>query len=878
MPMNKTIVTFLKSFLFILLFGFINVLAQNNKGKISGVVLDENDKPMLGVNVIVLGSTYGSSTNHLGEFIIKGVPAGEYKIKASFVGYKPEIKNVKVFAGKKVEIKFKLFPKSFNIGGITVTAKADLLPQDVESKTEISSGEIEHYQATNIGDVLDLVPGIQKTDNPGLDKTGQVAIRGDVDDPLSAFGTKVIIDGMPQSNNANLQFEALTGAKFGSNTMGRGVDLRAIPADNVQSITVVTGMPSVRYGDFTNGIIELRTKIGAKPNRLKIKQNPSTAEANLGGGFNLGGKKNALSYNINIARSQRDLRVVGDEYTRYTGQLVYSTLLFNDTWEANYKLGAQGINDEEEPKGDLLKTKNYNRGYSLSFNTWGKYTFDYSTSKIDYAAYVNYKKIDSHKSRLRTEYVITPEGDTVASYIGELDNKGVQWTAGGNFNYTNIFFTGDYIHKTLFGTSVQYDANTGDGIIIDTVFNYYGNSSKKRSYSYDDIPGLTQLSLYAEDKITGRLGVDFSLLLGFRYDMYNPQSFNFSGLWGDGDIVESKQGTYFNPRASLIMYLSKNDQVRINAGRTSKSPPLSRLYPPEDVMKWRNPVTGEVEYFRYNRWVPYLKGIQSDQIEISYDRKFANLVGVTLTGYYRERRNQPADVTHPVFKEINKTVYYVDKYNTSANIGKSFSKGIELKFRTVKIKPLNMNFTVVGSYSYFNNPGSGFVYDLYPDSALGQYANYRVPGVSVDTLIGWTYPKSGKWSDKLQINYYVKYTNRPLGLWVTLRAEQIFRERYQHYDLEPVDYDRLNSDELEIRKFREAIFVYPNKWLFSFSISKSLFAGAEVSFYVNNFLDDFAYYNYYSPITQREQQIKRNPDIFYGIEFSMIIDKLWRTK
>ncbi len=866
-------------FIFLILLIAQPTFSQSKKtqtGKIKGTITDIKNEPLLGVNVILLGTSLGAATNQEGKYVIKNIPTGEYKIKASFVGYNPEIKKIKIYAGKTVEVNFQLKEKSFNIGGITVTAKADLIPRDAESKTEISSAEIEHYQATNIGDVLDLVPGIQKSDNPGLDKTGQVAIRGDDADALSAFGTKVIIDGMPESNNANLQFESLTGAKFGGGTLGRGIDLRSIPADNVQSITVVTGLPSVRYGDFTNGIIELRTKIGAKPNRLKVKHNPSTTEANLGGGFNLGNSKNALSYNINVARSERDLRLTGDEFTRYTGQIVYSTLLFKNAWEANYKLSGQGISDEQEPKGDLMKTKNYNRGFGLSFNTWGKYVFDYSTSRIDYAAYVKYKKINSHKSRLRTEYVVTPEGDTVASYIGELDNKGVQWTTGGNFNYTDVFFTGDIIHKVLVGSEIQYDVNTGDGIIIDTVFNYYGYNSKRRSYSYDDIPGLTQLSFYAEDKITGHFLLDFSLLLGFRYDMYNPYAFNFSGLWGDGDLIKSRQGSYFNPRVSMILYTSRSNQIRITAGKSSKTPPLSTLYPPEEVMQWRNPVSGEVEYFRYNRWVPDLKGIKSFQSEISFDQKLWNRVGLTFSAYYRERTNQPASIIHPVFTTFDSTVYYVDQYSTSANIGKSFSRGLEFRIRTAKIKPLNINFTVVGSYNYNNYPGAGYVYDLYPNESWGQHPNYVVHSPQGDTLIGWTYPSQGKWSDKFQINYYLKYTNRQLGLWVTLRAEQIVRERFQYYNLEPVDYNLLTERELEVRKFKEAIFTYPNKWLLNFSISKSLFPGAEVSFYVNNFLDNPAYYRYYNVEVAKEIETKRNPDIYYGIEFSMIFDKFWR--
>ena len=328
------------------------------------------------------------------------------------------------------------------------------------------------------------------------------------------------------------------------------------------------------------------------------------------------------------------------------------------------------------------------------------------------------------------------------------------------------------------------------------------------------------------------------------------------------------------------MYLGRNSQIRLSAGRASKSPPMSMIYPPEDVMRWRSPADSLVHYFRLNRRVPNLKGYQNNQFEISFDKKFFKTVGATLSFYYRERVNQPSSVQIPYFTEANVNgedkVYYVDYYYKYANIGKSFSKGIELKVRTAKIKPLNMSFSVVGSYGYQNNPGAGYSYSVYPDTSLGQFPNYQVPGVSVDTVIGWQYPKSGRWSDKIQINYYARYTNKALGMWITLRAEQLFRERYQNYNLQPVDYDKLTAEGREIREYQESIISRPNKWLFNFVISKSLFKGAEISFYVNNFLDDPALYRYYNVSSQSTIEVSRNPDIYYGMEFSMLLDKVWR--
>jgi hypothetical protein len=62
--------------------------------------------------------------------------------------------------------------------------------------------------------------------------------------------------------------------------------------------------------------------------------------------------------------------------------------------------------------------------------------------------------------------------------------------------------------------------------------------------------------------------------------------------------------------------------------------------------------------------------------------------------------------------------------------------------------------------------------------------------------------------------------------------------------------------------------------LLNVNVSKSLFKGAEISFYVNNFLDDPAITRYMMSATEATETT-RNPPLFYGIEFSMIVDELF---
>ncbi|MBD3409177.1 MAG: TonB-dependent receptor plug domain-containing protein, partial [Ignavibacteriales bacterium] len=733
------------------------------------------------------------------------------------------------------------------------------------------------YQASSLKDVLELAPGVAKTDNPGLGKTSQAALRGDEDDALSAFGTLIVVDGAPVSNNANLQFERLTGSKFGGSNLGKGVDLRTIPADNIEEIEVITGLPSVKYGDLSSGIINIKSKIGASPTRLKVKSNPNTSEANLGGGYHVF-ENSSFSYNLNGAQAERDIRVTGDEYLRLTGDVTFNHA-FSETFIHHTKVNVQSVLDEEEPKGDAQQTRNYNRGFSVRFTNWGEFSPTELATHYDYNLYASYRRENTMKSRLvQSDLRVMPNGDTVSTYMGKVETRGVEWTIGGRFLGERVFYTGDFIHKTLFGVEPQYNVNTGEGVIFDTLYSYYGAASARRPYYFDDIPGQLLASAYVEDKITGKLGVDFSLTLGFRYEMYRPQSFNLSGLWGDGELVESQQGTFFNPRASLMFYFADYSQLRLSAGRSSKSPPMSRLYPPEEVYEWRNPVSGETMYLRYDQHSPNLQGYREELAEISYDHKFFDEIGLTLSAYYKERRGAPNDEPVPVFIEAVDSfgvsnVFYVDYYGMPQNIGKNFTRGLEFSIRTRKIEPLNMTFRIVGSYNYIDDPGAGVAYSANPDPSVGQYPNYVVPGVNVDTTIGWTYPSGGDWQERIQLNYYVSYTHPDLGLWVTLRAEQAVSERYQYYGKPPVDYSMMTPEQIVDYEFSKETKTRPSKWLFSFNVSKSLFEGAEASFYVNNFMDDPAVYRYWTTPTQQAEN-SRNPDLFYGVQFSMVVDRL----
>ena len=141
----------------------------------------------------------------------------------------------------------KLKSTTFEIGGIEVTAEKEFLPLTPETKSIIKSGETEHIQASSLNDIVKLIPGIEST-NPTLNYVEKASIRKG--DPI---GTSLIINGVPVTNNANLQ------VGIGYSTANSGIDLRSIPAENIEEIEVIRGIASARYNYFTDGIIIVKS-------------------------------------------------------------------------------------------------------------------------------------------------------------------------------------------------------------------------------------------------------------------------------------------------------------------------------------------------------------------------------------------------------------------------------------------------------------------------------------------------------------------------------------------------------------------------------------------------------------------------------------------
>ncbi len=890
---------------------------QIQPGAIRGVVTDTGGEVLVGANIMIKDTDIGTTTNRQGVFRFDNLTPGVYTVKFSYIGYLSIEKEVNVRAGELTEISVELKSTIYYIGGIEVVADTELMPRDPETKTFIRSGEIEHMQASSLGDVLQLIPGVAST-NPGLVDVQQANLRGSDRDPtgrrISAYGTQIMIDNVPLSNVANMQLDVAPSMV----TSDRGIDLRSIPAENIQDIEVVRGIPSARHGDLTEGLISVRTRTGISPNRLRFKYNPNTYEGNFSGGFDAG--ITDFGYNVNIASSQRDIRRPGDGYTRVALQMSSVNKYFehDQLRMRNIFYFTRAFDEMKEDPTYALRLAYYNRDIQTRYTFDLDYTVDDMTSFSSVFS-MSYTNQDSYNQEMvsRDNLVLSDRMDegvqegrfVFGSYLSQYWVEGDVWNLYGKIDGERRIMTGEVMHQISAGVIAQYNVNRGPGRVYDVLFP--PGSSRNigdRPRSYDDLPGITNISAFLENRMSGSLfDMPFTLLTGVRYEMYNPERINFGGLFsGSEKFIEAQQGTFIDPRINFSLNITDNTQFRIGYGRTSKAPPMSMLYPNKryfdvvDTVAFRpnNPEDSFsiVSTYIFDRGNENLRAYTQTKYEASLDQRIWD-VGISLTGFINQTRDGFGRKTEPVtlFQRSwpewpDQSVYEIkdtlmERIFISDNIFWSDSKGAEMTVRTRRLPTINTVFEFGGAYRRYRS---------------GQDGGVDFGGRRFDTNLNMdVFPihnSEERFIEEMLLKYRFDVHSETLRMWLTLHVEQQAMERdgfrgrtdslaigYFTQGGETVwipEEERDDEKYVNLRRTRPDYMLLderrPSRWLFNVRVSKELWAGSEVSFFVNNFFNHRPLYRRKRTDEGTISYERRNPPIYFGLEVSSIIDPLFR--
>ena len=221
-------------------------LLAEQSHKITGIVLDETGEPLIGVSVLIEGTSSGTITDFDGKFVLDVQPTSTLVI--SYVGYQTQ--KIKVGNQKSLTVKMKgdneLLDEVVVIGYQTIKRK------DLTGSVASVKGEaIAAMPVSNVAQAMQgKLPGVNITSQDGRpDAEVSIRVRGggsisQSNDPL------ILVDGIAVGS------------------------LNDIPSDQVESIDVLKDASSTAiYGARgANGVILVTTK-GAKEGKVSLAYN-----------------------------------------------------------------------------------------------------------------------------------------------------------------------------------------------------------------------------------------------------------------------------------------------------------------------------------------------------------------------------------------------------------------------------------------------------------------------------------------------------------------------------------------------------------------------------------------------------------------------------
>ncbi len=139
-----------------------NARAKEVKGAVWGKVVDETGGVMQGVNIVLLGTTIGTTTNAKGEFRLDKIKAGKQMVEVSFLGYIKDTLDFRVtYSRRNHSQNFRLVPDLLSLKTVVITGVNQPIV-NLESGvavTTINQDDINKISPRSTADAFQNIPG-----------------------------------------------------------------------------------------------------------------------------------------------------------------------------------------------------------------------------------------------------------------------------------------------------------------------------------------------------------------------------------------------------------------------------------------------------------------------------------------------------------------------------------------------------------------------------------------------------------------------------------------------------------------------------------------------------------------------------------------------
>ncbi|MEO8446408.1 MAG: carboxypeptidase regulatory-like domain-containing protein, partial [bacterium] len=232
----------------IIFFLFTSSLYSQNKGEITGRVIDKNNQqPISDVSVSLIKDKIivtGTMTDEKGFFLIPEVNVGEYTLRFSQLGFNPLLKdNIVVYSGVPADVLAEL--EIITTEEIEVQDKRFVTPSDLSNS--FKNLEYEEIRRSpggfeDIGRVVQTLPGVSFVN----DGRNDLIVRG----------------GSPSENLFLVDNSYVPNINHFGSQGATGGPVSILNLDLIREVNFITGGFSARYGDKLSSVLEIDLREG----------------------------------------------------------------------------------------------------------------------------------------------------------------------------------------------------------------------------------------------------------------------------------------------------------------------------------------------------------------------------------------------------------------------------------------------------------------------------------------------------------------------------------------------------------------------------------------------------------------------------------------
>lgn len=864
-----------------------------------------------------------------GHFTLTKVPAGTMQMQVSCLGFRPYRQTVSVI--KDAELTIRLSPSSVALPGVEVMAA-----RAKNNKLVVNEAAIEYIQPISLADILLLLPGSVYRENK-MSTFSQIGSRQVGTDANTSLGVAVMTDGAPNTDDgmrAQLVGVTRNSLSYGRDTeiqsrsgMNQGTDLRYLSTDHIQSVEFTRGISGARYGNLSSGMIQVQSKSGITPLRVRVKADLKNKLVYVGKGFKLSDKAGTLHVGTDYLASIDDIREEMDKFTRITAQAYYN----NQFKWGDYRLDLgvklnQTVTANKMKKDEL--TYEYNESYRADYSKTalllkGALTVDKRLiDRLDFtfSSDLVFDRITRHKMVLSSGGPLNvplakEPGEHEGLYLPgkyysnfRIDNKPLNIFAQLNAT-TRLQLSNPIRLRLQYGADLRSTKNYGDGAVVEDEtrppFPY--DNSYMRPRRNRDIPALTVGAAYIQAELLCTMGPNTTFKMDFggrATRMFNlDQSYALSHRM----LAE--------PRLNLSFSFGKSLRTTLRAGygEENRLPTLDYLYPERlykdfymlnaysDREEFRHLITYTNIFDTANR---NIRENRNRKAEVGWDIRFRGFEA-SFTAFYErtttgfEYFTQYHPLTYDLYTTLKPGVdisgrtpqkddYIRESYSlfTTAshvmNSRKTIKRGIEYRIIFPKINLLATSIEINGAY-YRTNYGSSLPESYYPNTRIGNVVYPYVGLYHTDPQNEYCRLNTNIWFNTHIPKYKLIFTNFLQLVWLSTSQYKDTHQKlpYAYLDLQGKTHD-VGPREAELINSEDAIFRYlkrtilpikyardskPVSLLWNIKATKEFNRYASLSFFVNGILDINPKYISGGKTTEREWT-----DPYFGVELFLNIN------